>query len=178
VAAAKEPASSIPGVEQLEATPGILRVLLEAITAEDAAWKPAPDRFSIAEVLEHLSHVEGHCFRLRLDTAMERDGAEWEPYDPEPLAAAGQYSGRDPEDSFDHWEEQREDNVAFLQGLPAEAVSRYGMHKKLGRITVAELVAEWAFHDLGHIRQIAELIRARKYYPSMGPFQGQYRIHP
>ena len=178
MAAADESAPPIPGLEQLEATPEILRGLLEPLDEEDANWKPAPDRFSIAEVLEHLSHVEGHCFRLRLDQAMERDGADWEPYDPEALSAAGQYSGRNAEDSFDHWEEQREDNVAFLLGLPAEAASRHGIHRKLGRITVAELVAEWAFHDLGHIRQICELIRARKYYPRMGPFQGQYRVNP
>lgn len=178
MAVAKESQVPIGGVEQLEATPGILRGLLEPLTEEDAAWKPAPDRFSIAEALEHLSHVEGHCFRLRLDKAMEQDGADWDPYDQEELAASGQYSGRNAEDSFDHWEEQRESNVAFLLDLPAEAAARSGMHRQLGRITVAELVAEWAFHDLGHIRQIAELIRARKYYPNMGPFQGQYRVNP
>jgi hypothetical protein len=34
---------------------------------EDAEWKPAPDRFSVAEVLAHLSHSEGHCYRMWLD---------------------------------------------------------------------------------------------------------------
>ena len=165
-------------MEQLEATPEILRVLLASLTDADANWKPAPDRFSIAEVIEHLSHVEGHCFRLRLDQALERDGADWEPYDPEVLAAAGQYSGREAEESFAHWEDQREDNVEFLKGLPEDAAARHGKHRKMGRITVGELVAEWAFHDLGHIRQIAELARARKFYPLMGPFQKQYRINP
>ena len=135
-------------------TPEILRVLLASLTDADANWKPAPDRFSIAEVIEHLSHVEGHCFRLRLDQALERDGADWEPYDPEVLAAAGQYL------------------------IPEDAAARHGKHRKMGRITVGELVAEWAFHDLGHIRQIAELARARKFYPLMGPFQKQYRINP
>jgi hypothetical protein len=165
-------------MEQLEASPAILRALLAPLTEEDANWKPAPDRFSIAEVLEHLSHTEGHCFRLRLDLAMERDGAAWEMYDPELLAAGGQYSGRSAEDSFDHWEEQREDNLAFLKGLPADAGSRHGVHSRLGRVTVAEQVAEWAFHDLGHIRQIAELIRARRYYPALGPFQRQCEVKP
>jgi hypothetical protein len=178
VAAAKDPEGWLPGVEQLECTAEILRSLLGPLSEGDAVWKPAPNRFSIAEVLEHLSHVEGHCFRLRLDRTLEQNGAGWEPYDPEPLAAAGQYSGRDPEDSFDHWEAQREDNLELLKGLPADAGLRYGVHPSLGLVTLAQLVAEWAFHDLGHIRQIAELIRARKYYPNMGPFQSQYKINP
>jgi hypothetical protein len=40
------------------------------------------------------------------------------------------------------------------------------------------MLNEWAFHDLGHVRQIAELARAVKYYPSMGPFQPQYTVKP
>jgi hypothetical protein len=165
-------------MEQLDATPEILRALMAPLTEEDALWKPAPERFSVAEVLEHLSHCEGHCFRLRVEGAIERDGAEWAPYDQQAYAASGQYSGRDPEDSFAHWEEQREDNLQFLKGLPPDAASRTAIHPNLGRVTLAELVAEWAFHDLGHIRQIAELIRARKYYPAMGPYQKNYTVNP
>ncbi len=163
---------------QLEATPEILRALLEGITAEDAQWKPAPDRFSVAEVLEHLSHAEGHCYRARLDATLASEDAPWEPYRPEEYIAAGQYSGRDAEDSFDHWEDQREDNLALLRDLPPGAAERSGMHISLGRVKLAELIAEWAFHDLGHIRQIAELIRARKCYPHMGPFQRQVKVNP
>lgn len=176
--AAQPPQTIIPGVEQLEATPELLRTLMASLTEEDALWKPAPDRFSIAEVLEHLSHVEGHCFRLRLDAVMERDGAQWEPYDTEGYIASGQYCGREPEESFAHWEEQREDNLEFLMSLPEDAAARHGVHPKLGRVTAGELVAEWAFHDLGHIRQIAELVRARKYHPLMGPFQKLYTANP
>ena len=151
---------------------------MDGLTPEDAAWKPAPDRFSIAEVLEHLSHVEGHCFRARLDASLAEDGVAWEAYDPEVYAAAGQFSGRDPEDSFAHWEDQREDNLELLRGLDEGWQRRTGVHARLGAITLGELLNEWAFHDLGHIRQIAELIRARSFYPDMGAFQGQYKINP
>jgi hypothetical protein len=58
---------ALPCIEMLAATPGILRGLMSEISDDDARWKPAPDRFSIAEVLSHLSHSEGHCYRLRLD---------------------------------------------------------------------------------------------------------------
>src|SRR5207245_1617396 len=57
---------SLPGLGQLESTPEILRLLMGGLSEEDANWKPGPKRFSIAETLEHLSHVEGHCFRARV----------------------------------------------------------------------------------------------------------------
>ena len=60
----------LPCLDLLEATPEILRGLMSELTEEDARWKPAPDRFSVAEVLAHLSHSEGHCYRMRLDRFM------------------------------------------------------------------------------------------------------------
>ncbi|MFB3829626.1 MAG: DinB family protein [Bryobacteraceae bacterium] len=165
-------------VRQLENTPEILRLLLDGLTEEDAGWKPAPDRFSIAEVIEHLSHVEGHCYRARLDATLEVDGAAWEAYEIEAYKAAGQFSGRSAEDSFDHWEEQRESNLELLNGLEEGWEKRCGMHPRFGRVTLGELVNEWAYHDLGHVRQIAELVRARKYHPEMGPYRPHYKVKP
>ena len=169
---------SLPGLRQLEATPEILRLLMEGLSDDDTKWKPAPNRFSIAEVLEHLSHVEGHCFRSRIERMVEEDNPAIEEYDQEALFAAGQYSGREAEDSFDHFEEQRELNIEYLRGLDASVVNRTGAHAVLGAITVSHLLNEWAFHDLGHIRQIAEIVRSLKYYPNLGPIQPQYKINP
>ncbi|PYX40299.1 MAG: hypothetical protein DMG83_26920 [Acidobacteria bacterium] len=50
--------NGLPCLDLLEATPGILRGLMTELTEEDARWKPAPERFSVAEVLAHLSHSE------------------------------------------------------------------------------------------------------------------------
>jgi hypothetical protein len=169
---------SLPGLEQLDATPEILRLLMGGLSAEDTKWKPAPNRFSIAEALEHLSHVEGHCFRARVERMVKEDNPAIDPYDPDVHFAEGQYSGRDAEDSFDHFEEQREMNVEYLRELPANVADRIGTHGKLGVITVSHVLHEWAFHDIGHIKQIGEIIRALKYYPGMGPFQAQYKINP
>jgi len=169
---------SLPGLGQLEATPEILRLLLEGLSEEDANWKPAPNRFSIAEALEHLSHTEGHCFRASVERMVEEDNPAPEPYDQEAHFASGQYSGRSAEDSFDHFEEQRELNLKYLRELPADVADRAGAHPELGVITVSNLLNEWAFHDLGHIKQIAEIIRALKYYPQMGPLRSQYKINP
>ncbi|MFN0171640.1 MAG: DinB family protein [Bryobacteraceae bacterium] len=170
--------NTIPGMSQLESTAEILRLLMEGLSEEDAQWKPAPDRWSIAEILEHLSHVEGHCFRSRVERIMTEDLPVLETYDQNALSALGQYSGREPDESFAHFEEQREDNLDFLLGLETADLLRRGRHPGLGDITIGHLLHEWAFHDLGHIRQIAELIRARTLYPGMGPIQQEYEIHP
>ncbi len=69
----------------------------------------------------------------------------------------------DPEDEFDHFEEQRETNVECLRSLPAEMAGRVATHREAGEITLAHMLHEWALHDLGHVRQVAELVRARKY---------------
>ena len=85
---------------------------------------------------------------------------------------------RSAEDSFDHFEEQRELNLEYLRELPSGATNRTGIHPEFGPLTVSHVLNEWAFHDIGHIKQIAEIIRALKYYPNMGPFQSAYQINP
>ena len=50
--------NGLPCLDLLEVTPDILRGLMCELSEEDSRWKPAPDRFSVAEVLAHLSHSE------------------------------------------------------------------------------------------------------------------------
>lgn len=169
-------AYELPCLDQLEATPEILRGLMAGIDEEDARWKPAPDRFSIAEVLAHLSHSEGHCYRLRLDRFMKEDRPELEPDDAQ--MHLDLYRNADPEDEFDHFEERRKDNVDYLRDLPVEAGERKAIHKSAGEITLNQMLHEWVLHDLGHIRQVAELVRARKFLAGAGPLGKDYNLKP
>jgi hypothetical protein len=169
-------ADELPCLNLLEATPAILRGLMAEISEEDAKWKPAPDRFSIAEVLAHLSHSEGHCYRLRVDRFLGEELPELEPDDAQMHVEL--YRDGDPEEDFGHFEDQRETNVELLRGLPAEAGNRKARHKAAGEITLAQMLHEWALHDLGHIRQIAELVRARRYLAGAGPLGAEYRLKP
>ena len=168
--------NGLPCLDLLEATPDILRGLMCELEDEDARWKPAPDRFSIGEVLAHLSHSEGHCYRMRVDRFLEEDCPEFEPDDAQMWL--DRYRDADPEDAFDHFEDQRETNVEFLRDLPVEAGDRKAFHSEAGEITLAQMLHEWALHDLGHIRQIAELVRARKYLAGAGPLGASYELKP
>lgn len=167
---------SLPCIDLLEVTPDLLRDLMCELNEEDARWKPAPDRFSIAEVLAHLSHSEGHCYRMRLDRFMAEERPEFEPDDAQMYLDL--YRNADPEDAFDHFEDQRETNVEFLRSLPVEAASRVAFHKEAGEITLSQMLHEWALHDLGHVRQVAELVRARKYLAGAGPLGKGYDLKP
>ena len=163
-------------LDLLEETPGTLRGLMRELSHEDAEWKPAPDRFSVAEVLAHLSHSEGHCYRMRIDRFLSEEMPEFEGDDAQMYLDL--YRDADAEDSFDHFEEQRDNNVEFLRTLPRAAGERRAMHQEAGEITLQQMLHEWAMHDLGHIRQIAELIRARKHWKQAGKLGESYHLKP
>ena len=167
---------ALPCIEMLAATPELLRALMSEISDEDARWKPATDRFSIAEVLAHLSHSEAHCYRLRLDRFMAEDRPEFEP--DEASFHLDLYRNADPEDEFDHFEDQRITNLELLRTLTDEAGERVALHRAAGEITLANMLHEWALHDLGHVRQVAELVRARRYLAGAGPLGREYQLKP
>lgn len=128
-------------------------------------------------MLAHLSHSEGRWYRVRLDATayeqrphIERDDAAMH---------LDLYRDRDPEDGFAQFEEQRETNLEFLRELPPGVDAHTAaIYSELGEVTLGQILHEWALHDLGHIRQRAELVRARKYYPGTGAFQRYYHLKP
>jgi hypothetical protein len=165
-------------IDQLAATPEILRLIMAGVNDQRSQWKPSADRFSIAETLEHLSKVEGHIFRDRVDRILAEDNPNIEAYDTDEYFASGAYSNRDAEESFAHWEEQRESNIEILEELEPASLNRRARHARLGEITLGHVLNAWAWHDVGHIRQIAEIVRTLLYYPEMGPFQNEYTPKP
>ncbi|HJQ13023.1 MAG TPA: DinB family protein [Gemmatimonadaceae bacterium] len=170
------PNNGLPCLDLLAATPGILRGLMSELTDDDARWKPAPDRFSVAEVLAHLSHSEGHCYRMRVDQFLADSQPTFEPDDAQMYLDL--YRNADPGKALDDFEQQRESNIEYLRNLPYEVGGRVALHREVGRITLNQMLHEWALHDLGHIRQVAELVRARKYLAGAGPLAASYQLKP
>jgi hypothetical protein len=113
---------------------------------------------------------------MRLDRFLAETRPTFEPDDAQMYLDL--YRDADPEDSFDRFAEQREANVAYLRGLPSEAGGRVALHLEAGEITLGQMLHEWALHDLGHTRQIAELVRARRYLQGAGPLGSGYRLQP
>src|SRR4051794_11291914 len=123
----------LPCLELLDATPDILRGLMSELTEEDARWKPAEDRFSIAEVLAHVAHSERHCYRARLERFLAEELPEFEADDAQ--MHLERYRDADPEASFNAFEDERERNIVALRGLPASAGARRAVHSAFGEIT-------------------------------------------
>jgi len=84
----------------------------------------------------------------------------------------------DPHAALARFAAERNATLALLGALPDGAGEQSGRHAEFGVITIAQLLNEFAFHDLGHTRQIMELYRSHVFYPEMGQYQGFYQIHP
>ncbi len=168
----------LPGLDTLSSTIRVIDGLIEGMSREDLAWKPAPGRWSINEVLMHLAHVEENCFVRRSKAMLEEVDPVLEPYNTEDFTSADWGFNGDGLVALAQLRDLRRGILDLLETEPATAGDRTGIHKGLGRVTLAELLNEWAFHDLGHVRQITEIIRARRYYPEMGPFRPLYQVNP
>ena len=154
----------------LEKTPKVLETLLAGTSEETLSWKPAPDRWSIAEVLAHLAAIET-LYGQRAQRMATEDSPVLEKYDPGRASAEGHYAQGDAEAYLAAFAEARQGTLAFLSMLPPTAGERSAQHAEMGRITLSQMLHELASHDLGHLRQIAELYRALEFYPYAGPFQ-------
>jgi hypothetical protein len=162
----------------LEQTPPLLRGLLAAAEDDVLNWKPFPERWSIREVLAHLVDVEQAGFRSRMEAMLRASNPLLPSYDQTGVIASGKYAGIELPELLSRFERERSESLRFLRQLPPGCEDRSGKHAELGPITIGVLLHEWPFHDLGHIRQIAELYRSRLFYPHMGAFCRYYSVHP
>jgi hypothetical protein len=154
-------------ISLLEKTPGILELLLHNIPLEVLQWKPAPDRWSIAEVLEHMVVIE-KLYEQRARRIVLEESPTLSKYEVLPEAELQKKSLRQ---YLEEFIPLRRAFVFYLHTIPAAAGARTGQHVEMGTINLSQMLHELANHDLGHLRQIAELYRARVFYPHAGPFQ-------
>jgi hypothetical protein len=167
-----QPASAVeiqPAISLLGKTPQLLETLLGDLSAELLHWKPAADRWSISEVLAHLAALE-QVYAERVRRIMAEDSPPLAKYDLDGAKTRGEYSIGSAAENLAHFTRTRRSTLATLAGLPASAGARTAVHSELGTIALAHLLNEWANHDLGHLRQIAELYRAHAFHLNSGPF--------
>jgi len=154
-------------ISMLEKTPGILELLLRDIPSEVLEWKPSADRWCMTEVLGHLVLIE-RLYEQRVRRIVLEESPALPTYEEPEEGKGGKKSARQ------HMEEFVPPRRAFsfyLHSIPSASAGRTGQHAELGGISLSEMLHELANHDLGHLRQIAELYRAKSFYPYAGPFQ-------
>jgi len=161
------PSSIQAPISLLEKTPALLEALLHDVPGEVLQWKPASDRWSISEALAHLVVIE-KLYEARARRIFMEEAPALAKY-VAPLES--EVHGKTAAQYLEQFLALRRAAVVFLSGIPVSAGTRTGTHAELGEITLAQLLHELASHDLGHLRQIAELYRACAFYPHGGPFQ-------
>jgi DinB family protein len=161
------PAPIQPPISMLEKTPAILEILLRDVPGEVLEWKPAPERWSIEEVVSHLVMIE-KLYEHRARRIVLEDSPDLPKYQP---PADGEVPKKSALQSMEEFVPLRRAFVFYLHSIPSSAAGRTGKHTELGVISLSQMLNELANHDLGHLRQIAELYRARSFYPNAGPFQ-------
>jgi hypothetical protein len=167
---------TFPGAQVLRQTPDVLRSLVANAASDQLDWQPAPDRWSISMVLAHLADVEVGGMMSRLRAIASDDNPHLPVYDQLELFRSGKkFDGRV---ELARFAKGRRNTLALLDAMPVSVGERPGRHAALGDITFNQLLHEFAFHDLGHIRQVIELYRSHTFYPHMGAFQSYYKIHP
>lgn len=159
-----------PAISLLEKTPILLETLLRDLPADLLCWKPAPDRWSISEVLAHLADAE-QMFADRTRRIVTEDMPVLEKYDQADAASNGDYAVGSAEENLARFTQTRRSTIILLKSIPVSSAGRTATHSEIGTITLDQMLNEWASHDLGHLRQIAELYRAHAFHPHAGPFQ-------
>src|SRR5438067_300174 len=104
-------------IKLLAANAGIFEGLTKTVNSELAVWKPAPDKWSILEVVNHLYDEEREDFRQRLELVLKDPALVWPPIAPKEWVTAHAYSERDLAESLNNFLSEREKSLAWLRSL-------------------------------------------------------------
>ncbi|MEO8736494.1 MAG: DinB family protein [Edaphobacter sp.] len=79
--------------------------------------------------------------------------------------------GKSLDQLLDEFARLRSENLCELQALNLrqEDLNLRGRHPALGVVTLSELLAAWAIHDLTHLHQISRVM-AQQYRDAVGPW--------
>jgi hypothetical protein len=160
----------------LSSTPEKLRREIRDLSPRQMKTRPAPDKWSIQEILAHLDDVEEVAMRARVAAMIEQDHPTLLPFDQEARVIEMEYKKKGLLASLARFTRQRRANVKWLRTLRPAQLSRRGLHQKVGEITTGEMIHEWAFHDLGHLKQILE-VKRYALWPRIGNLRAFYRLN-
>ena len=140
--------------ESLRRTPIVLRELISALPDRAVAHHPGSRKWCIKEVLGHLSEEDKRDFVGRIEMMLHESEPCLNLNDQDEVARERHDCGKDIHELLDEFTTIRAASVRFVEQLSATDLQRGGMHPRIGLIRVRELLHEWVYHDLNHIRQI------------------------
>jgi len=142
-------------------TPKKLGRLLRRASPAKLRKRPAPGKWSAAEILTHLADAE-IVVGWRMRQILAVPGTPIEAFDQDVWAASGHYDKRDARKSLEQFRAVREANLAMLKTLTREQWKHHGMHAERGVETIEHIACMMAGHDLNHTVQVEGILSLKK----------------
>ena len=158
-------------ISLLTRTPAALNALLRDLPETWTQCNEGENSWTPVDVVGHLIHAERTDWIPRAKIILQFGDAQ-------PFAAFDrsgherECKGKSLSELLDEFARVRADNVAELRrlNLQPKDLDRRGRHPALGAVTLSELLATWAVHDLTHLHQISRTM-AHQYREAVGPFR-------
>ena len=129
---------------------------IKGLTRKQMMTRPAPEKWSIGEILAHLAEAElTGGYRLRM--ILSANGTVIQAFDQDVWAKNSDYAHQDPRQSLEMFGVLREANLRLLESIPKKMWNCYGMHEERGKETIARVVRMFAGHDMNHGEQIVAI---------------------
>jgi hypothetical protein len=136
----------------------VLRAFFASTPAEaglltvDQGWSPR-------DALAHLVDTEKGVLAERVRRMTEEDRPFIRSIDAPARLVEGGYRERTVGSLLDELYGLRENHVSWLRGLDSVMLARCGDHDEAGEITASDVVHQWAYHDLMHLKQMASMLQ-------------------
>jgi hypothetical protein len=157
-------------VAVLARTPATLDALLRGLPEKWVRSNEGKDTWSAFDIVGHLIVGERNDWMPRARIILE--SGEARPFDPfDRFAQSRESQNISLEQLLDDFARLRRENLAALQALnlQLEDMSRRGRHPALGVVTLQQLLATWAVHDLTHVHQLSRVM-AHQHRDAVGPW--------
>lgn len=165
----------------LTRTPATLNALLRGLPdvwvrsnegrKNDGRGNEVEDTWTAFDIVGHLIAGERHDWMARVGIILESGEARtFDRFDR--YAQFRESQGKSLEQLLDEFAGLRAENLAGLQALnlQPEDLTRRGRHPALGVVTLAQILATWAAHDLTHLHQLSRVM-AHQYRDAVGPWK-------
>jgi hypothetical protein len=157
-------------ISLLTRTPAALNSLLRDLPEAWTFQNEGENTWSAFDVVGHLIHAERTDWMPRARMILQfGDTQKFEPFDR--LAQVRESQGKSLGQLLDEFATLRSENLGELRALhlKPDDFERRGRHPALGVVTLSELLATWAAHDLTHLHQISRIM-AHQYREAVGPW--------
>ena len=154
----------------LARTPDVLNALLRGLPDRWAMGNEGEGTWTPYDVVAHLIHADRENWIPRVRVILESgDTRPFPPFDRE--GSFKELREKSLEELLDEFGRARAASLEQLSefNLLSRDLEKRGAHPSLGPVTLSQLLATWAAHDLTHLHQISRVM-ALQYRESVGPW--------